>query len=435
MTTAQPSRIAFLRERVEAVEASRDRTTFDVPFRQRQISLAKIEVPLDFPLYNVLSGRTHRAQSEWIERHGRAGDFFADPEDPGVQRAQHEILQLVISEENLDEDLLRRQQRNPIVLTYDGFIVDGNRRVCALREQGDVENVVAVVLPRDTSTPEMYETELELQMARETRADYNWIDQALHVRYGVRDLGENQHSVAQRMNVDDREIEAIMRRLTLVDLYLDWLGMPGAYHRVPEEREQAFIELGDREARQQFRALPERRQRAARLSCFAVIQDENGGYMDVRHVADSIRNQPSELVTRVRERLPDDLQEKLDDPVDAEVVEPAQDDLLGELAASEDQATPTLGVELLNVVSTPDDARAVAPVLMDVAEELIDEQREAQGQLEPLRKIERALRTLRSVHISDETRSLDLVAERLAEVVAETDRLTGEVTSQASGAE
>ncbi len=435
MSNGQSSRIAFLRERIAAAEASPHRTTFDVPFQQRQDARVRIVVPLAFPLYNIASGRTHRAQQEWIERHGQSADFFADPEDPDVQSAQHDILRDLIEQEGLSADLARRQQRNPIVLTYDGFIIDGNRRVCALREQGDVENVTAVVLPEDATTPEIYETELELQMARETRADYNWIDQALHVRYGVRDLGENAHSVAQRMNVDDREIEAILRRLTLVDLYLDWLEMPGAYHRVPEEREQAFIELGDRESRQQFRALPETRQRVARLSCFAVIRDENGGYMDVRHVADSIRNQPHELVTRVRERLTEDLQSRLDDPVDTGTVEAQDDDLLGELAASEDQATPALGAELLNVVSSPDDARAVAPILMDVAEELVDEQREAQGQLEPLRKIEKVLRTLRSVRITDETRSLDQVAEQLSEVVVETDRLTNEVTSQASRTE
>ena len=70
MTNGQSSRVAFLRERVAAAETSPHRTTFDVPFRQHQIPLVKIQVPLDFPLYNVLSGRTHRAQSEWVERHG-----------------------------------------------------------------------------------------------------------------------------------------------------------------------------------------------------------------------------------------------------------------------------------------------------------------------------------------------------------------------------
>jgi hypothetical protein len=432
MSAREGSRIAFLRERVASADASRGRTTFDVPFRQRQIALVKIDVPLDFPLYNIGSGRTHRAQSEWIERHGKFADFFVDPEEADVQLAQHQILHEMIEQEGLAADLERRQQRNPIVLTFDGFVIDGNRRICALREQGDAENVSAVVLPQDATRPEIYETELELQMARETRARYNWIDQALHVHYGVRELGENPHAVAQRMNVQDGDIEAILRRLALVDLFLDWLGMPRAYHRVPPESEQAFIELGDRETRQQFRSMPEARQRAARLACFAVIRHEGGGYMDVRRVADSIRNTPTDLVSRVRERLPDDLRERLDDPIETSASEVQQGDLLSELAASEDQASLLLGAELLNVVERPEDAAIAAPILIDVAEEIADEQRDVQGQLEPLRKIERALKLMQSVRIADDTRRLDKVAERLADVVVETDRLTTEVTRQAS---
>jgi hypothetical protein len=387
---------------------------------------------LDVPLYHIGSGRTHRAQSEWIERHGEVADFFVDPEEADVQLAQHQILQDMIEQEGLAADLERRQQRNPIVLTFDGFVIDGNRRICALREQGDAENVQAVVLPQDATRPEIYETELELQMARETRARYNWIDQALHVHYGVRELGENQHAVAQRMNVPDGDIDAILRRLALVDLFLDWLGMPRAYHRVPPESEQAFIELGDREGRQQFRSMPEARQRAARLACFAVIRHEGGGYMDVRRVADSIRNAPNDLVSRVRERLPDDLRERLDDPIETSASEAQQGDLLSELAASEDPASPMPGAELLNVVERPEDAAVAAPILIDVAEEIADEQRDVQGQLEAFRKIERALKLLQSVRITDETRRLDKVAERLADVVVETDRLTTEVTRQAS---
>ena len=83
MTETQPSRIAFLRERVETADRAAGRTTADVPFRQRQVSLAKIEVPISFPLYNIKSGRTHRAQTEWIERNSKpavstGGSNFAE---------------------------------------------------------------------------------------------------------------------------------------------------------------------------------------------------------------------------------------------------------------------------------------------------------------------------------------------------------------------
>src|SRR6266511_4160638 len=79
MTDFARSRIAFLRERVAAASRQADRATFPVPFRQRQVDLVVTDVPIEFPLYNVLSGRTHRAQAEYIDRHGVSADFFAIP--------------------------------------------------------------------------------------------------------------------------------------------------------------------------------------------------------------------------------------------------------------------------------------------------------------------------------------------------------------------
>ena len=169
MTETSGSRVAFLRERVEAARAAHGPTS-PVPFRQRQEDLPRIEVPIDFPLYRLQSGRTHRAQSEYVDRHGLPDDFFDDPEGEEAQLAQHEILLELIDEGNLRQDLAEKEQRAAVVLTYDGFIVDGNRRTAALRDAEAVENLSAVVLPEDATASDSYETELELQIARDTKA-------------------------------------------------------------------------------------------------------------------------------------------------------------------------------------------------------------------------------------------------------------------------
>jgi hypothetical protein len=435
VTESAKSRIAFLEERVEAASA-RNPTTFPVPFRQHQIDVVKIEAPIGFPLYRLESGRTHRAQSLHVERNGLPANFFDDPESDATQAAQHEILLDLINQQNLAQDLIEKQQRNPVVLTYDGFIVDGNRRTCALRDQGDVENVTAVVLPPDATASEVYETELELQMARQTKADYNWIDEALHVNYGVTELyghrsgQEAIHAIAQRMNRDDKDIEEILGRLTMVDLYLEWLGQPGKYHRIAadggSESRQAFVELYERQTRQQFRTLPELQRRAIRQACFTVIHQE-GGYMDIRRVADAIRTRPAEVATRVKDELPDELGERIDQPL-AQPNDAAGDGgVLDELAAAEDEGGTPDGVGLLNVVEAPDDAEEVAPALMSVAEEIDEEQREAKQHLEPVKKVERALKLLQDVRLTDETRRLDEVAEALDHIVREADRLGEEL--------
>lgn len=430
----KPSRIAFLKERVDAARETRDVATFAVPFRQTQSDLVKIEVPIDFPLYRLQSGRTHRAQADYIERHGLPANFFDDPESDEAQAAQHEILLQMIDEEGLAQDLVKGQ-KNPLVLTYDGFIVDGNRRTAALRDEGKVENPIAVVLPRDATASEIYETELELQMARQTKADYNWIDEALHVRYGIEQLYDRRspdeaiHAIASRMNRPDAEVKEIIGRLNLVDLYLDWLGQPGKYHRIGAERqspaEQAFKELFIRESAQALKALPEQQRRAIRHACFTVIRQE-GGYQDIRNVANALRTRPQDVVERVREELPVELKERLDEPPPEEVAPAEPRGLLDELAGAEETGAAP-GAELLNVVDEPTHAAQVAPVIIEVAQDIAEEAKETRRHGEPAKKVERALKLLQDVSLVPETERLGDIARALHKISAEIDRLGTDV--------
>jgi hypothetical protein len=400
-----------------------------------------IQVPIDFPLYNVRSGRTHRAQSEYIDRHALPGDFFGDPEDPSVQQAQHEMLLEVVDERNLAQDLVSKQQKNPIVLTYDGFIIDGNRRVAALKREGDVEYVDAVVLPEDATDAEIYETEVELQMATETRAPYNWVDEALHIRYGVERLYENRrpdeaiHAVAQRMNMPDEDVKSILDRLALVDLYLDWHGSLEKYHLIPTDRggaaEQAFIELAQRVRQQQFQRMPRSQQRAIREACFAAIAN-GGGYKDVRRIANAMRETPDDFVERVRPALPDDLRAALDHEVPADDLAEAEpgaaagDDLLDELAGAEDAAghLPS-GAAILNVVGDPEDAKRSGQAVIQAAIEIDEEKRERRQ--EPDVQIGRALSIIRGLELSSGSRKLDQIAQALHELLEAVERLAARV--------
>ncbi len=246
---SRQSRIATLKERVEAAEQEK-RPTFDVPFRGKYEPLRKVRIDIDFPLYRIQSGRTHRAQCQYLEEHpDLPKDFFADPEDPKVQKAQHEILLRLIREKDLDKDLGQRGQLAPLVLTYDGYVVDGNRRLAALREKRS-DFAEAAVLPSDAENAEIFDTEIELQMQRETKAPYNWVDQAIHIEYGIRELKERLNSVARRMRLPEERIRRDLEKLNLVKQYLVWLGAEGQYHKVPTsgvgQMEQAFEEVATR---------------------------------------------------------------------------------------------------------------------------------------------------------------------------------------------
>lgn len=404
-----------------------------MPFRQQQIDLPKIEVPIGFPLYSMRNGRTHRAQAAYIEEHGLPADFFSDPEDESAQDAQGVILRNMIDQADLREDLEDTEQKVPAVLTFDGLIVNGNRRTAALRADGTVEQLVAVVLPEDARSSDLYETELDLQMARDTKAEYNWIDEALHVRWGIRELAEAPTAIARRMRISEQGVNEILGRLSLVDLYLDWLDSPGKYHKVPaDERsatQQSFTDLYQRERRQRFRALPELQQRAVRTACFAVIK-QGGGYIDVRRVADGLINHPHDVVAGLRGELPEELSTRLDEPiidVPATASPSPAGSLFDELGGLEEQTPAPEGAQLLNLLHDATFDTRVADSLSAVAEDLDQRAREAREQGQPLRKVERALRNLRDVSVNHGTQRLDDIASTLADVLARADELIRQI--------
>jgi hypothetical protein len=419
MPESSASRIAFLRDRVRAARDA-GAPTSDVPFRQHVIDLPRIQVPIAFPLYNLGSGRTHRAQARYIEEHELPEDFFADPESEEAQEAQHDLLKDMVGERNLVEDLEEKEQRRALVLTYDGFIVDGNRRTAALRELGEAEQLDAIVLPEDAEASDLYETELELQMAVDTKATYNWVDEGLHVRHGVFELGEPQASIARRMNMAAGDVDELLGKMALVDLYLAWLGAEGRYHRVGDDDEQSFEELRLRERRPQFQALGKLHRRAVLYACFAVIRD-GGGYMSIRRVADHMIDQLGEVARLVRgESLPQVLLDRLDEPVAApEVAPPAdEDDVLGQLAEYDEPNDAPPGIELLNLVQTPPETTDVSKTIIQVADDLTELANEQQQRTQPLRKVERALRTLQDVTLTAQTPRLDEIAQALAQITA-----------------
>lgn len=429
------SRIAYLKDLVRAALEQPDRSTFPVPYQGKPENFVEVKVPIDFPLYNVRSGRTHRAQSAYVETHNLPEDYFADPEDPQVQRAQSEILAAMIDEKGLAQDLREKSVKNPLVLTYDGQVIDGNRRLAALRQDKKTEYVKAVQMPETATAAEIYETELELQMARETKAEYNWLDEALHVRYGVERMyatkspDEALRAVMRRMNRPEKEVRSILERLDLVDLYLAWLGEPRKHHLLPSDgagaAEQAFKELAQRVGHSSFQRFSPEHQRAIKNACFAVIRTR-GGYMDIRRVYDQMSKRAAQFLARVREGLPPEVVVRIDAQVKPVPLAANADDLLGELAEANTKG-PQPGQAELALVGDPGAATEVGAALMRIAEEIEAEQKDAQRHSEPAEKVARALRDLQSVRLTKDSKHLDQLAESLALISETIERIAREI--------
>lgn len=427
MPDGTKSRIAILKEMLAAAETAGG-PTCDVPFQGNRVSLRKIRIKTDFLRYRIQSGRTHRAQGQYLDEHpDLPRHFFDDPEDAAVQAAQHQILLRMISEKELDKDLEDRGQTTPLVLTIDAFVVDGNRRLAALREAKE-EYVEAVVLPETASNQEIYETEVELQMQRETKAPYNWIDQALHIEYGIQTLGESLDTVARRMRLDAQEVQRHLEKLNVVRTYLEWLGEPGKYHKVPADNTgamaQAFEDTHIRLSTPQIMRKSKPHQDMIRDACFAAIS-KGAGYKEIRSLIRYLSQRPEIVLGRLRNKQPmiADTPAPTAQPQELGITPTDRANPLLELAEAEPVETTPAVAQLRSIFGDTNKANQAWPALQEIVEDLDTEDKDIKRAQTPLKLVQHAALDLEKVDLGPETEKLDEIAQALEQVNVEARRI------------
>lgn len=240
-------------EFAKLIESPTGETWRVADFKGTAISLPILRVPLNLPKYRISNGRTASAQQEWVANRHIQEDFFdgGDPEIEDVQIAQHEILKAMIREEGLlakFEDTSNKQV-DPILLDENGFVVNGNRRLCCWRElrardasaYGHFGYVDAVILPH-CDEQELDRLEARLQIERDIRSDYTWDAEANMMAQKQRLHGFTTPQLAQLYGKTKREIDDLLSMRELAADYLRSRGRENAWSEVKGDR-YAFQEL------------------------------------------------------------------------------------------------------------------------------------------------------------------------------------------------
>ncbi|GAA1558977.1 hypothetical protein GCM10009678_47530 [Actinomadura kijaniata] len=113
-----------------------------------------------------------------------------DPKDPNKTDPEYAAL--------LDE-LEEFGQRDPGIISPNGILVDGNTRCAALRELGK-EYIRVGVLPDDTTRQDINRVELALQLRRDKRRDYSYINRLIAVEEELA-AGRKPEDVARAFNI------------------------------------------------------------------------------------------------------------------------------------------------------------------------------------------------------------------------------------------
>lgn len=263
-------------------DARRDlKRTHSVYFQGENHNLPVFKVDISFPLFRMENGRTKRKQIEFKHNNPDRAHELDDYSSASAQEIQLAILQEMAAEADLLE-LLKQGQHEPLLLRHDGYVVNGNRRLAAMRllhsdpqkhkSSVDFSYVDVARLPV-LEEKEIRRIEQRLQMSQDGKADYNWVDELLTIRANIDDFGMTIQELAKDMNKKKATIENQERMLTLINLYLDRLGKPGQYFEV-EGDEEAFRSLAKGYAK--FSGDTKRQMQLIELSFPIIFKNEAG---------------------------------------------------------------------------------------------------------------------------------------------------------------
>jgi len=218
----------------------------DIYYQGTMQKLPVYKINLDFVIYNRWNGRIGSLVKSY--EHESGAELNAS------DKKCCEIIEKFLWQSNIHankatyENLKEQGQKEYGIVTKDGVIIDGNRRVMLLRQKADELKekpgfFIAVVLNQKLSDnrKEIIRLETAYQMGEDAKVDYGPIEKYLKCKDMI-EAGFKVDEIAKTMGVRDGNIEEYLQIMDLMDQYLDNLGYKGIYTRL-DKTEDLFINL------------------------------------------------------------------------------------------------------------------------------------------------------------------------------------------------
>lgn len=220
-------------ERRAAIAAAPARSRQFVPIGDGYREVPVVAVDQRELVYRVGNGRILTELEEHVARHGGSvAALQADQASAATQALLHQLLVAKASDPTgpvLQELARTGQQTEPLLITADGVLVNGNRRLAAMREllardgarYAGFGEVMAGVLPADIEERDIEFIEASLQMAPEVKLAYGWINRRMKLRHQHEALGLSAAAIAEayRMESPD-QVARELAELRLAERYL-----------------------------------------------------------------------------------------------------------------------------------------------------------------------------------------------------------------------
>lgn len=202
----------------QAIREQGARVTVD--WRGEQRHLYVISMPVDMLYFNP---DTHRVRAQRTLDPERNKALEEDPWGQESQAYLHDLLKQRPSNPDqtdpdftaLMDELDDAGQREPGIVSPHGILVDGNTRAAALRDLG-VANIKVGILPDDASRQDINDVELSLQLRKDRRRDYSYINRLIAIDEELA-RGRSEADVAKDFNI---KLPTLQRDRWVYDLIL-----------------------------------------------------------------------------------------------------------------------------------------------------------------------------------------------------------------------
>lgn len=324
-------------------------------------------VPVDYLILNADNRRFRAEKLGWEEELGRPLDPQSSEKDErslvsillddGHRIADDEVMGKPSKDaQALMEDWAARGQEQPLWIRPDGYVVNGNRRLSALKRlaqqrgsaTGLYDYVEVIVLPYDEiDDNQMFQMEAREQLTEGYKIRYSDINLLLTLREAAErheiewtdevSIASTAKKIQDLVGNDARYAETQLWAIRYMDEYLDYTGETGRYQRLVGQVER-FRDIGKNMKAAQ-REAPEHAFDLLVLQFNAVRAGV--GHMDMRELRKLMFEDPNKF---------EGLSKEVDEIVTREADEPTlapvyplvvlQDDLFGDLEQDDAAADP-----------------------------------------------------------------------------------------------
>lgn len=296
--------------------------TITITLQGKRMDLQTYRLPLDFTFYNIRNGRFAAEYVDLVKNEGHE----LDPKNPDHSKKIQSLLFELDPKQSriLEKDLQQYGQKDPGIITYDGYVINGNRRRSVLEELGSLGHsefkfIEVARLPPNVSSQDLWKLEAGIQLSKNVQVEYGPINELLKFKEGI-DAGLTPIEIANSLygGFKEKDILDKLEQLKLIIEYLNFIGEPGVFNRAKGVHEH-FIDL--RNVLNNFRKMgagPDEVVSAKRIG-FQLIHD-GVPQREIRKIKDILANEKSrkEFWQAIEYSKPEEFNKKREKKIQAE---------------------------------------------------------------------------------------------------------------------